>query len=236
MYQITIGAEKRLESWISLVDKRLRPFVKNNGVIVLEEDRNRILLGVGVNDDINFNEVVSKVLRDFYLFDLKEDYLLLNIKKYIKDNFLLRIYVKVLKMFNVDEEKRLFLDRFRMCSNFSLDGFYKFRLGILKEKWNDLLVLTYNNIDLISDEYALVMLIKHLLSCLPIVSECVLIDYVDDKYKLVFREGKELLANNIEDVVCLLVENIPISVLVSKVASKTGIVEQINRVFSVKIV
>jgi hypothetical protein len=234
---MTIGAEKSLESWIALIYKRLRPFVEDsNGVIVVEKDISRILLGVGVNSDVNFENIVSKVLFDFYLFDLKEDYLLLNIKKYINENLLLRIYVKVLKMFNVEEEKKLFLECFNICSNFSLDGFYRFRLGTLKEKWNDLLLLTYNNLDLISNERALVMLIKHLLSSLPVMSECVLIDCVNNEYKLVFREGRELYAQNKEEVVCMLVENVPNNVVVSKLASKTGVVEEIKRVFSVEIV
>ncbi len=237
MYQMTIGTDKSFSGWIELLDKKLRPMVKDNGVVVIEENKDRILLGIGVYNDINFEERVSKILCDFYLLDLKEEYLYLNIRKYRANNNLTRMYVKVLKMFNTHEEKKIFTELFRMYPNFSLDGFYKFRFGIVKEKWNDLLLLSYNNLDLLCDDKTLIFLIRYLLTCLPKTSECVYIDCENaDKYKLSFRGGKEFVVNTCEEVAYILIENTTNSIIISRKAANSGLVDKINSFFDVKIV
>ena len=236
MYQMTIGTEKLLSDWIAMIDKRIRPLVKRNGVMVVEEDKNRIWLGIGLQKDERLEENLSRVLYDFYLRDLKEEYLYSNIKQYATNDYLVRVYVKVLSGFNVDEEDRLFKERFTLYSNFSLDGFYRFRFSQIKEKWNDLLVLSYNNIDLIRNVQSLRLLIKHLVACLPKVYDDVYVDYYNNEYKLKFSKDFEIFSKDYDGVVFALIENVPDKITLSKTALSTGVFSRIKELFDVKIV
>ena len=235
MYQVTIGVDKENFRWISLIDKKIRPLVENNGVIFIEENAKRVCLGIGVYSDNKFSETLSKVLRDFILKDLKEEYLYSSIKRYAQNDYLVRVYTKILNLFNNDEEKRILDERFHLYSNFSLDGFVRFRLSPLKDKWNDLVGLSYNNIDLIQDDKSFAILIQHLVSCLPSVVESVSIDF-DEGYKIALEGVGEILVEKEEGVIFSLIEYMPNKIFLTKKALSNSLADRITSVFGVNFV
>lgn len=235
MYQITIGAEKCRSNWIGLIGRKIRPIIKNSGVMIVEEASDRIFLGVGTNGS-NFNDEIYGILFNFFLKDLKEEYLYSHIKRYAINEYLVRVYVKVLNLFNTEEEKEILNKCFCLYSNFSLDGFYKFRLKKLKEKWHDLVLLSANNVDLLCNDYSMTVLIKHLLACLPTVCDSVNVDYLSGEYQLSFSDGEVVSVQNKDDVVMLIIDHLPDCVHLSNICAKNGVSEQITSIFDVKYV
>lgn len=236
MYQITIGTEKGFENWISLLDSKIRPIIRNDGVVICEEDNGRVFLGIGIVQEKDLDEAVYRVLFNFFLKDLKEEYLYSNIKRYATNEYLVRVYIKVLNLFNIEEERRILSERFCLYPNFSLDGFYRFRLRALREKWDDLVLLSVNNIDLIRDDYSLLMLIKHLISCLPTDNESVFVDYFEGEYRITLSTGEILFAKDSESVIFILLDHLPERIHLSKESVKSGLSDSITSVFDVKYV
>ncbi len=230
MYQITIGADRGLKGWINILSVKLKSLVGDDGVVVSEVCGDRILLGVGKESESVATEIRS-VLSEFYLKDVKEEYLYSNICGYTDNDYLIRIYIKILNLFNIDDEKDILSKQMCLYSNFSLDGFYRFRLKRLKEKWDDLLTLTYHNMDLIRDEHSLKLLIRNLITCITPIIEVATVERTKGSYSVILDEKRENFFYCEEEVVYQLINNMPKKVIISKKNSNILIAERIKEVF-----
>ena len=235
MYQITLGADRARKDWVGLLYLRLKTAIKD-GVVVIAEENDRVSLGVAVKEKNDTDKVVFGILYDFFLKDVKGQYLYSTIKRYAVDEFLVQVYIKILKNFNTTDEKRILTEKLRMYRNFSLDGFYRFRLAPLREKWEELLTLTYNNIDLLKDESTFSLLIENLVSCLPIVTESAELDCNGDNYFLKFDNGTEFVTANADEVVYAIIDNLPKKLVLAHKASNNRICNRLKSVFGMEFV
>ena len=235
MYQITLAANKRFGDWVDVLSFRIKDKVKNS-VIVKYKETERVYLGVALKDKENNDKVIFDLVYDFFLKDIKGQYLYSIIKRYAINEFLVQVYIKILKCFNTVEVKDRLRQSMKLYSHFSLDGFYKFRLAPLKEKWDELVALTYNNIDLLKDEESFVLLIENLISCLPISTKSAYIEYNNDTFGLKFSNGKNMQCNSEEEVIFTLIENLPERVIFSKNNAKKDKCLRIESVFGARFV
>lgn len=235
MYQITLASDKRFFDWVDIIAGRIKAEIENS-VVIKYKERERVYLGVALKEKGNADKVVFDVLYDFFLKDVKGQYLYSIIKRYAINEFLVQVYIQILKCFNTVEEKDILRQSMKLYSHFSLDGFYKFRLAPLKEKWDELVALTYNNIDLLKDEESFVLLIENLISCLPISTKSAYVEYNDDTFGLKFSNGKNMQCNSEEEVIFSLIENLPERVILSKNIAKKDKCLRIESVFGARFV
>ena len=230
MYQITLGTDKSYCEWISVLAPRIKNRIKTS-IVVVEENGERVYLGVALKNKGEADKIIQSILYDFFLKDVKAEYLYSTIKRYDANEFLVQVYVKILKRFNTFDERQVLAESLVLHSNFSLDGFYKFKLASLKEKWNELLNLTYNNLDLLMDENSFSLLIENLISCLPLSFNCGLLNCLGENYVLQFDDGDEIMLKNEEDVVFTIVENLPEKLKIPRCMSNKALLCKLKTIF-----
>jgi hypothetical protein len=235
MYQITLGTDKRYCEWISVLASRIKDKISTS-ILVVEESERRVYLGVALKNKENADKIIFNILYDFFLKDVKAEYLYSTIKRYDANEFLVQVYIKILKLFNTVDEKMTLSEKLKMYSNFSLDGFYKFKLAPLRGKWDELLNLTYNNLDLLKDEDSFSLLIENLISCLPLVYDRVRIDCEKSAFVLQFDDLDKKFFESEDAVVFEIVENLPKKIQISKNSSNKHLYCKLKRLFGVSFV
>ena len=99
MYQITLASDKRFFDWVDIIAGRIKAEIENS-VVIKYKERERVYLGVALKEKGNADKVVFDVLYDFFLKDVKGQYLYSIIKRYAINEFLVQVYIKILKCFN----------------------------------------------------------------------------------------------------------------------------------------
>ena len=237
MYQITFGTDISRNSWIESLSSIVEDTVKNNGgLMVINKGNGRSNLSVALSKT---NKGIKSVLKEnvinMYLTTVKEEYLYQRIKNYASNEFLMRIYIKILQAFNTTEESNILFENVELFPNTALDGVYDFKLNPLKEKWNELVGLSIDNKDLLQEDASFSMLLKYMLSCLPSKTESVSIDYFNDKF-LIKSSNNEKIAKSIEEVMFILIELAPNKIFLSKSVGNTKLDERIFSIFDARLV
>ena len=237
MYQITFGTDISRNSWIESLSSIVEDTVKNNGgLMVINKGNGRSNLSVALSKT---NKGIKSVLKEnvinMYLTTVKEEYLYQRIKNYASNEFLMRIYIKILQAFNTTEESNILFENVELFPNTALDGVYDFKLNPLKEKWNELVGLSIDNKDLLQEDASFSMLLKYMLSCLPSKTESVSIDYFNDKF-LIKSSNNEKIAKSIEEVMFILIELAPNKIFLSKSVGNTKLDERIFSIFDASLV
>lgn len=237
MYQITFGTDISRDSWIESLSLIMGDTIKDNGgVMVLNKRNGRSSLSVAL---VKANRVIKNTLKEkvvnLYLTTVKEEYLYKKIKRYASNEFLIKMYVKILQAFNTAEESDILFENVELFPNTALDGVYDFKLAPLKEKWNELVGMSIDNKDLLQEDATFSMLLKYMLSCLPSKTDTVSIDYDGNDF-LIESNGNERVAKNIEDVMCFLIELAPSKIFLSKNVGSTKLDERIFSLFDASLV
>lgn len=237
MYQITFGTDISRNSWIESLSSIVEDTVKNNGgLMVINKGNGRSNLSVALSKT---NKGIKSVLKEnvinMYLTTVKEEYLYQRIRNYASNEFLMRIYIKILQAFNTTEESNILFENVELFPNTALDGVYDFKLNPLKEKWNELVGLSIDNKDLFQEDASFSMLLKYMLSCLPSKTESVSIDYFNDKF-LIKSSNNEKIAKSIEEVMFILIELAPNKIFLSKSVGNTKLDERIFSIFDASLV
>lgn len=232
MYQMQISVSLKNAEWLYLLKKELNSVLKKYNALSSNVDtKYRATLSIAFQDNDNFKlKELEPILCKFFLKHVKKDYLLSKIKKFSSNPFLLNIYVHVLKEFNKTEEERELKSKMVVFNNFALDGFYNFRMNNVKNMWNDLVLLTEDNADLIKEESSFKLLLKYMISCLPSKTEETKIDYKYNKF--VIKSGSQTkVVKEKEDVIYSLIDIAPTRIVLTNSAGKTNIDSMIFGIF-----
>ena len=237
MYQITFGTDISKNTWIESLHAIVGDTVKNNGGIMVVNNQNgRSSLSVALNSaHKKMKSILKEKVIDMYLTTVKEEYLYQKIKNYSSNEFLIKIYIKILQAFNTVEESNILFEKVELFPNTALDGVYEFRLNKLKEKWNELVGLSIENKDLIQEDSSFTMLLKYMISCLPSKTDSVSIDYDGNNYILSTDNGNKV-AKTKEAVIINLIELAPCKIFLSKNAGNTKLDESIFSIFDASLV
>ena len=235
MFQMQIGVDNGRKAWLSRLEDSLCDYIKNNSAVTAHSrtvDRTIFSLGLSKSSEVA-REEIRDIIKNFYLTDVKGEYLMERVKEYSDNEYLLNVYVRILKEFNRSEEQRMIEDSLVLYQNFALDGFYNFSITGLKRMWHDLVLLTQDNADLIRDESSFRLLLKYMLSCLPSKTEEVSIDFSNKEFS-VLSDGKEHMCKTAQEVVYLLIDLAPKKILLTHSAASTELDELIFSIFDAK--
>ena len=235
MYQMRVCVDKNRKKWLSLLEKSLVEEVRSGGIVTAYyENNDRCELYFAGNGKVGAlkRKIKAKIIK-LITSAVKEEYIRKRIDSYSSNAYLMGVYVRVLKEFNKVEEERFLQESLKIYDSFALDGFYMFAMKRLKDMWNDLVLLSEDNCDLIKDESSFRLLLKYMLSCLPSKSEEISIDYKKGKYELE-SQGKRFTIKTTDEVIYMLIELAPLKISLTQNAGKTDLNEMIFGIFDAK--
>jgi len=190
MYQLNITVDKEHESWYKSIEKVLKIQVKEiNGVIANRTIGTRLEISIACENSFKAKAktIVKKTLSELYLTLVKYEYLegKVKITGLPKDSF--SILIHTLVAFDREAEEEILRSILSIEYNFALDGFFNFRLGELKQRWNDIAQLASNNAIYLGNEETLNELLKFLMSAVTPKIQKIVVSVLADHFNVTGR-------------------------------------------------
>lgn len=135
--------------------------------------RHVIEITCGLREKAQVVKLIKEFLGEIYCLNLKRKYLLDRLRLPMLQNLSKEIFIRTLIAFDRERDAELVAESVRLEREFSIDGFYYFRLKELNDRWSEIAKLTEDNAALLYDESALNLLLKFLLSAVAPKSETV---------------------------------------------------------------
>ena len=130
-----------------------RPLAQARGVSALEEIDDRTFFSLACYDESagQMSALVKDLLADIFSIGYKNKYLSKKLNMGSED-LLSRTLINTMCIFDNSYDKTAIKRNLENIRNFSLDGFYNFRLGDVKKKWDEIVVLS-NSYDTVINDY-----------------------------------------------------------------------------------
>ncbi len=141
------------------------------GAIAYTERDGRAYLNVAYDDarEKEIERVLLEGLCEIFAVGYKKQYLT-EALQLRPQTLLQKTLLNAMSIFDVSRDKRMLLKQLRKHKNsedFSLDGFYHFRLQALKQNWDEIVDATQNNQEIIYDRTASLEFLNYLLEAVP---------------------------------------------------------------------
>lgn len=203
MYEATVSVVKENAHLLKYVKTQLEPAINEIDGIVSELDEDtRNYFSLACADTYRFqikrklNDVVSKALTLGYknIFIRK----LLGVRQ---NNFFQNILVNTICIFDNDYDRQMVSRLLDVDRTLCLDGYYNFRLGTVKKKWQEVTGLMSDNFYVLSDSELIVEFLQYLLESAPCKAKELSVSIDGDSFVLYGSSNKvfeaiESLAKN----------------------------------------
>lgn len=172
MYEATISVEKINGHLLEYVKQQLTPCMGEiDGITSEIDERNRNYFSLACADTYRFqvqrrlSDVVSQALTLGY-----KNIFVRKILKIDKNNFYQNVLVNTICIFDNEYDKQIVSRVVDVDKTLCLDGYYNFRLGTMKKKWQEITKLVSDNFYVMSDNALIVEFLQYLLESTP--SKC----------------------------------------------------------------
>lgn len=166
MFQITLSIDTKYSGWLKALDECFQSKSAPKNFIHICSERDGILYSAIGCDGTEKRKIVDFVrdsLIKIYLTVVKREY----IERYLDIRYTSqmskRLIACTLVAFDRENEERQLRNDITLQSNFSIDGFYHFRMCEMKNRWRDGCSLASENAGYLSDEETVNELLKFLL-------------------------------------------------------------------------
>jgi len=167
MYQFNMSVNKKNAGWFSAIEKvftiKMRAL---DGVVAFKDNASRIEISAACESERRgeAEEVIKHTLREMYLTVCKYEYLagVLKIPALSRDSF--KILIHTLVVFDREAENEIIENNLVLNDCLALDGFFHFRLGELKKRWDEIAQLASHNSLYLNHEETLNELLRFLIS------------------------------------------------------------------------
>ena len=154
MYELSLNVDKKDGHFLDYLARQLdRPLAQARGVSALEEIDDRTFFSLACYDESagQMSALVKDLLADIFSIGYKNKYLSKKLNMGSED-LLSRTLINTMCIFDNSYDKTAIKRSLENIRNFSLDGFYNFRLGDVKKKWDEIVVLS-NSYDTVINDY-----------------------------------------------------------------------------------
>ena len=154
MYELSLNVDKKDGHFLDYLARQLdRPLAQARGVSALEEIDDRPFFSLACYDESagQMSALVKDLLADILSIGYKNKYLSKKLNMGSED-LLSRTLINTMCIFDNSYDKTAIKRNLENIRNFSLDGFYNFRLGDVKKKWDEIVVLS-NSYDTVINDY-----------------------------------------------------------------------------------
>jgi len=162
------------------------------------------------------SEVLLGAVADVIVNDCKAHYILQNMKLPIRDSFDRHLFISALCEFDREMDKYLALEILQMTPTIVLSGYYDFKLGTLKTRWDEICMIANENIENLVAEGNFFELLRYLISNLEHRIDEAFLECIDGKVRVYDRQMKPLVGvyanesqSEIERAISILVAHNP---------------------------
>lgn len=167
MYQIKISTACATADWLAAMEKYLKPRIqKAGGIMVVFEEHDRVSLSVAGENNVKqgLHELVRAAAIEVFTTVVKMQYIDGRLKHNGLSDKTYRLLLHTLVAFDRECEYDLLRSQFTFGSIVNLDGWYNFRIGELKKRWDEICALTGENALYLNNETNLNELLRFLIS------------------------------------------------------------------------
>jgi len=161
-------------------------------------------------------EVLRDAIADVIVNDCKAHYILENMKLPIRDSFDRHLFISALCEFDREMDKYLTMEILQMTPTIVLSGYYDFKLGNLKIRWDEICMIANENIENLVAEGNFFELLRYLISNLEHRIDEAFLECIDGKVRVYDRQMKPLVGvyanesqSEIERAISVLVSHNP---------------------------
>lgn len=235
MFQFLLGVDSSRERWAMAIKDSLSEKLEPDCLVAATRLGKRYQVAVASESDskLKILETISDSVIEALGYFCKYEYLSKNLKLPL-DKQSYNILLHALTQFDRASDEALMKNCVPISSGMALDGIYRFRLGLLKERWREIINLTKENAMYLTDSETFYELIKFLFSSIEARVESVILSKSNDKY--VISDGTKPLFSSmdIEEIVYALIDYAPLSIAVNKSFGNEQTVELITKIFGMQ--
>lgn len=169
MYEATVSVVKENGHLLDYVKEQLTPCIGEvDGITSELDETRRRYFSLACADTYRFqiqrklNDAVSQALSLGYKNLFVRDLLKIN-----KNNFYQNVLVNTICIFDNEYDKQIVSRVVDVDKTLCIDGYYNFRLGAIKKKWQEITKLVSDNFYVLSDNTMIVEFLQYLLESTP---------------------------------------------------------------------
>lgn len=167
MYQIKISTEVRYEEWIAALERYLKPRLKKvGGIMAVFSEHGRVSLSVAGENTCRqaLNELTKAAVIEVFTTVVKMRYIAERLRRNNLNDKTYRLLLHTLVAFDRECEYDILGAAFTLGGEINLDGWYNFRIGELKKRWDEISALTSENSLYLNNDSNLNELLRFLIS------------------------------------------------------------------------
>lgn len=237
MFQFLFGVDSSREKWADSIRNSLESKLDADCVVATARlgDRYQVAVASESGSRLKILEVISDSIIDSLGFYCKYEYLSDNLKLPL-DEVSYNILLHALTQFDRSSEEAVLKSCVQINNGMALDGVYRFRLGLLKKRWREIINLTKENAIYLTDSETFYELIKFLFSSIEARVENVILSRKNDNYIITDEKTRKKLfaSSDINEIVYALIDYAPMSIAVNKSFDNEAAVELVTKIFGMK--
>ena len=191
MYEATVSVEKVNEHLLDYVKEQIEPCMDEiDGITSAIDESNRSYFSLACADTYRFQ--VRRLLTDVVLQTLTLGYKNIFVRKLLKidkNNFYQNVLVNVICIFDNEYDRQIVSRVVDVDKTLCLDGYYNFRLGAIRKKWQEITKLVSDNFYVLADNTLIVEFLQYLIESTP--SKCKHLSVTVDGDKFVMYDGSD---------------------------------------------
>ena len=158
--------------------------------------------------DYDKKELLTKALKNnicnYFVETKKAEFFKSELKGILIDEQLKNIFIKILTLFDDEQDKLEIQKNLRLDGKLYLDGLYHFKLKTLKGKWQEIAQMTIDNALFFSSNNFVFELFRFLLSNIKPKTDMLFVRYQSNQKHDVQKQNKQ---DNSEETICLTDDN-----------------------------
>ncbi|MBR2971162.1 MAG: hypothetical protein IKC48_05150 [Clostridia bacterium] len=237
MFQFLFGVDGSREKWADAIRTSLEGKLDDDCVVAMARLGNRYQVAVASESGsrLKILEVISDSIIEALGFYCKYEYLSDNLKLPL-DKVSYNILLHALTQFDRSSEEAVLKSCVQINNGMALDGVYRFRLGLLKERWREIINLTKENAIYLTDSETFYELIKFLFSSIEARVENIVLSKKNGDYIITDEKTRKKLfvSTDINEIIYSLIDYAPLSIAVNKSFDNELAVDLITKIFGMK--
>lgn len=167
MVQIKLSTDDDYKEWIAATERYLSPRLKKaGGIMTVYAEHGRVSLSVAGENKYKqaLGELVKAAVIEVFTTVVKMRYISERLKKNNMSDKTYRLLLHTLVAFDRECEYDVLGSILSVGGEMNLDGWYNFRIGELKKRWDEISSLTSENSLYLNDDHNLNELLRFLIS------------------------------------------------------------------------
>ncbi len=236
MFQFLMGVDGSHEKWATAIKDALSERLSPDCLVAETKlgKRYQVAIASENGNKVKILETISDSVIDVLGYFCKYEFLSSNLRLPL-DSRSYNILLHALTQFDRVSDAALMKSCVQITNGVALDGIYRFRLGLLKERWKEIINLTRENAMYLTDSETFYELIKFLFSSIEARVESVVLSRSNGKYLISDDNLRQLFVSpDINEILYTLIDYAPLSIAVNKSFESEQTVELITKIFGMQ--